>query len=373
MEDSSKLDNYKLLFYISTIRGGGAARVMTNIANAFCEKGIVVVFVTNFNDSHEYYLKENIKRLNIEKSEDKRNFLLKNTSRIMALRRIIRDEKPDVCISFMGENNFRLICATRRLRTRTIISVRNDPEREYSNKIHKILAKLLFPKADGVVFQTEDAKAWFPHRVQEKSRVIFNQVDEKFFCKNPEIGQYIVACGRLSKQKNYKMLLNAFAQVIKVFPNEELRIYGEGELKDELIEYTKMLGINNSVYFMGFSTNMEKVYENAKLMVMTSTYEGMPNAILEALASSVPVISTDCPCGGPRMVISNGVNGFLVPVDSVEALVEKIICVLKDNSIILKMKEKAYAMSQNYRSDIVISSWISFIESVQKDKQNIDG
>lgn len=354
-------DTMKILFYISTIRGGGAARVMVNIANGLLEKGYDICFVTNFPADHEYKLSDKIKRISLEKTEYRGNVIFKNIGRIIGLRKIIKKEKPVVSVAFMGENNFRLIVASAGLPTKTVVSVRNDPNREYSRKGTKELANLLYSKADGVVFQTKDAQAFFKQKIQKKSKIIFNQVDEKFFNENYEIGEYIVACGRLSKQKNYPVMLKAFAEVLKERPHEQLRIYGEGELKDELIMLTRNLGISESVHFMGFSMSMNEVYKNAKLLVMTSDYEGMPNAVLEALASSVPVVSTDCPCGGPKMVIRDEINGYLVPVGDIYAVAIGLKSALSGIEKHKLMKQKAFDSASIFTKDKILIEWENFI------------
>ncbi|MBR0410344.1 MAG: glycosyltransferase family 4 protein [Eubacterium sp.] len=358
----------KILFYISTIRGGGAARVMTNIANAFSTKGYTVYFVTNFPDYHEYTLNGNIKRFNLEATENKQNVISKNIKRISALRIIIHNEKPDVSVSFMGENNFRLIMAAFGFATKSVVSVRNDPAKEYSSRFSKMIADFLYKRANGIVFQTEDARAAFPQKVQEKSRIIYNQVDERFYHQNENLGKYILACGRLSNQKNYPLLLMAFAELLKEFPEEQLRIYGEGTLKEELTTLTKELGIEQSVHFMGFSTDMVSIYRDAKFLVMTSDYEGMPNVILEALASSIPVISTDCPCGGPRMVIKNGVNGYLIPVGDIESLTTNMKRLLNNMEMLYNMKNNAYLSAQRFSSGNVFKMWENFILEVSSNR-----
>ena len=163
----------RILFYISTIRGGGAARVMVNVANGLAEEGCEVFFVTNFPADHEYALQERIERRSLESAESKSGTVVKNASRISALRRIIRETKPDVCVAFMAENNFRLLLAARGLGVKTVVSVRNDPAREYPTAFSRRLADALYKKADGVVFQTEDARAAFPAQIREKCSIAF--------------------------------------------------------------------------------------------------------------------------------------------------------------------------------------------------------
>ena len=355
--ESMRKQNRKLLFYISTIRGGGAARVMVNIANGLSSRGYEICFVTNFPSDHEYVLKEDIRRINIEEKESNKGFLEKNYRRTKALRKIVRAESPGACIAFMVENNIRLILATAAIRTKTIVSVRNDPAREYNRKGFRLFANLLYSKADCIIFQTKDAQRWFSKSVRKKSRVIINQIDSRFFCDSDSPGSYIVACGRLVKQKDYPMLLHAFKSVLHELPGEQLMIYGEGELKDELVNLTKKLCIDSSVHFEGYESNMQEVYRNAKILVLTSQYEGMPNVLLEALASSVPVVSTDCPCGGPRMVIEDGVNGFLVPVGDSLRTSEAIVRIIGNENTLKTMRKESYITAQSFHPENILDNW----------------
>lgn len=353
----------KILFYISNIRGGGAARVMTNIANAMAMEN-EIYFVTNFPDEHEYELNEKITRYNLEFIESKANSFKKNFCRITALRSVIKEISPSICMSFMGENNVRLIIASKGLKTKTIISVRNDPSKEYPSSKFRRMTDLIYRKANGIVFQTEDAKKYFSKDVQNNSQIIFNQVDSQFYQSNNRIGNYILACGRLSRQKDYPMMLEAFKLVLEEFPNEKLYIYGDGKLNDELEQYSKKIGINSSVYFMGYSNNMVENYADAKFLIVTSIYEGMPNVILEALASSLPVVSTDCPCGGPRMVIENGINGFLCPVGDAKTFANRMVYLLKNEKELIAMKENAHISANKFTGEHIIDDWKKYIERV---------
>ena len=353
----------RVLFYISTICGGGAARVMVNLANEFAVDN-EVHFVTNFLSEHEYVLNKKVHRHSIEQSESNNNVVRKNITRIRILRKLIKNIEPNISVAFMRENNFRLIFAARCLQPKTLIYIRNDPAREYAGWLSRNMADILFKKADGVVFQTEEAQKFFSSKIQKKSRIIFNQVDSKFYQMINEPGKHMIACGRLSKQKNYTMMLEAFKLVLEQYPDEKLHIYGEGDLKDELQQYAKILGIEASVRFMGFSENMVRNYRSAKLLLMTSDYEGMPNVILEALASSVPVVSTDCPCGGPRMVIENGVNGFLNKTGDVQMFADSIIYLLSHVNELNSMKEKAYYSAKQFAGERVMKEWNNYIAQI---------
>ena len=353
----------RILFYISTIRGGGAARVMVNLANGLAQRGYEICFVTNFAAEHEYELSSSIKRYSLEDTESKSNRVVKNSRRIKGLRKLIRRINPDVSIAFMRENNFRLILASKGLLTKTVVSVRNTPDKEYPSAFSKVLANLLYKRADSIIFQTESAQAAFPVYIRDKSKIIINPIDDKFFYEREGEGDYILACGRLSNQKNYPMMIQGFKGILNEYPNERLLIYGEGRLKDQIQNLINSLGVNQFIELKGYSTNMPEVYKQAKLLLVTSDYEGIPNTMLEAMASSIPVISTDCPCGGPRMIIKEGYNGYLVPVNDHVSFSEKIKLFLADDNRI-KMNRAAQDTAEKFRLDAVLNEWIEVFNDI---------
>jgi UDP-N-acetylglucosamine:LPS N-acetylglucosamine transferase len=162
----------KILFYINSIHYGGAERVIVNLANEFSKRNYKVVFVTSFKDNKEYILDESIERITLEENNLKKSFIKKNIFRTLNLRKVYKHHKPNIVISFMAEPNFRAIAASMFLNIKNIISVRNDPNKAYPNILYRIVARILYPFADGCVFQTDDAKKWFSNSIQKKSKII---------------------------------------------------------------------------------------------------------------------------------------------------------------------------------------------------------
>lgn len=349
----------KILFYINAINGGGAERVMVNLAKYFSENEYETVLVTSFQDTWEYPLGAKVRRLTLENEELKQSRIKRNLSRIKKIRSICKQEKPDVLVSFMAEPNFRAVAATRGLPVKLLVSVRNDPDREYSGKLGHFVGKYLLPMADGCVFQTGDAQKWFPKRLQKKSEIIYNAVKEEFYSveRKPIRGE-IVTCGRLTEQKNHKLLINAFAKVQKAYPFAVLKIYGEGALREELQDQINALNLNEKVFLMGATNNVAKALETADLFVLSSDYEGMPNALMEAMAAGVPCISTDCPCGGPRELFAEELSDKLVQCGNAEQLAEKICKALEaaENG----MTEKKHA--EIFKPDRVNQTWKNYID-----------
>lgn len=349
----------KIMLYINVIYGGGAERVMVNLAKYFSENGYDTTLVTSFWNTWEYPLAPTVRRLTLEETEIKQSRIKRNLSRIKKLRALCKSEKPDILISFMQEPNFRAMIATRGLPVKTLVSVRNDPNKEYAGKLGWFVGKVLLPMADGCVFQTGDAQKWFPKRLQKKSEIIYNAVKEEFYSveRKPIRGE-IVTCGRLTEQKNHKLLINAFAKVQKAYPFAVLKIYGEGTLREELQDHIDALNLNEKVFLMGATNNVAKALETADLFVLSSDYEGMPNALMEAMAAGVSCISTDCPCGGPRELFAEELSDKLVQCGNVEELAEKICKALEAAENGIKEKNRA----EIFKPDRVNQTWKNYID-----------
>ena len=364
------MEKKTLLFYINAIHDGGAERVLLQLAKRFAACGYRAVVVTSFVDEWEYPVPEGVERLSIEQAQLPQSRLKRNLSRIKALRRLIREYKPAALISFMAEPNFRAVIASRFLPVKTIVSVRNDPEREYGGRLGRIIGKWLLPLADGCVFQTEEAKKWFPKRLQRKSRVIMNQVDERFFHVTDagETG-YVMTAGRLNAQKNQALLIRAFAAIAGEV-EEELRIYGEGELRRPLEALIANLGMEGRIRLMGASDDMPAALAGCKLFVLSSDFEGMPNALLEAMAAGRCCVSTACPCGGPEAVIENGVSGLLAPVGAEEALSAAMRELLEDEKKRRALAAAAGESAEAFRPEAIFEHWRDYVERVTEQRRN---
>ena len=358
----------KIMLYINTLQTGGAERVISQLANRFADAGYDVGMVTSFPCEQEYPVDSRVKRYNLEEKEIKQSRVMRNVTRISKLRKLCKMQKPDVLISFMQEPNFRAVMATLGLPVKTVVSVRNDPDREYAGKVGRIVGKYILPMADGCVFQTEQAKAWFPVKLQKKSTVIMNAVNETFFRVTREKTADIITTGRLTAQKNHAMLIHAFSKIAQKHPNQNLLIYGAGELESELMAQIQALGLDGRVLLKGKTTDVPSVLAGAKMFVLSSDYEGMPNALMEALAVGVPSISTDCPCGGPNALIRQGENGLLVPVGDAETMAEAMDRLLSEEAFAEQLGNCAREQAVQFKPEAVFAQWKAYVESIVNDE-----
>lgn len=246
-----------------------------------------------------------------------------------------------------------------------VFAERVDPA-VYPANIAKLLKKYA-RKADGFVFQTEDARAWYGDSVKDiKTAVIPNAINPVFIRPKyaGEKRKVIAGAGRLNDQKNFSLLIGAFAQIAPEFPDYNLVIYGEGEKRRELEKLVEELGLRERVSLPGNIQNIADEMEQNSLFVLSSDYEGMPNALMEAMALGLPCISTDCPCGGPRFLIQNGENGILVPVGNEEKMTEAMRRVLEDKMLKEKLAKNAVQIQERLTSDKIYGEWEKMILSI---------
>lgn len=353
-----------LMFYINGINGGGAARVMIQLAERFAGIGYHIILVTSFVKDEEYLVPEDVTRISLEQEEVVQSKLLRNVSRIWKLRLLVKQYKPLALISFMAEPNIRALFASICLPVKNIVSVRNDPNKEYNGCLNRALAKFVMPVADGCVFQTEEAKAWFSPVLQRKSRVIMNEVAECFFEVDRLPNGDIITIGRLSSQKNQEFLIRAFVKIATKHPDRKLRIYGSGELEKKLDDLINELGMQDRVFLMGSTTDVPSALSEASVFVLSSDYEGMPNALMEALAAGVPSISTDCPCGGPAALIRNSENGILVSVGNEDEMACALDSLLSDSLEAERIGSNARERAKEFHPNIIFNEWRKYVESI---------
>lgn len=349
-----------IMFCIGSLGKGGAERVVANLCNYLSEENNVSIAMTKKNI--QYNIKKNIKLFFLNKSNSK-NFIKKNILMLFRLKQVISSSKPDVIICFLKEPTYRVLflkflCLIKR-NIKVIISVRNNPNIIYEKFFDKLLMKILYNKANFFIFQTQDAKEYFSKNIQSKSIIIPNPINPDFVCK-PYTGtreKSIVTVGRLVEQKNQKLLIDAFYEIQKENPEYVLRIYGEGPLKDKLCRYCNSLKIDNKVFFMGVVDNLKEEIYKSGIFVLTSDYEGMPNALMEAMAMGLPCISTDCPIGGPKFLIKNNLNGILFPVGNKDKLIENLKLLILDKSYASAIGNEANKIIKTLNPEKINQEW----------------
>lgn len=356
----------KILFVFGGKQKGGAERVITNIANHLINNN--EIYFLGLKKIDEFYsIDKKIKYYLMESETDySRNFLVRNVKRLKKIKKIVKDINPNIIISFSREQSYRILLLNYFNKRKIIVSVRNDPRHEYTTLFEKIIMQILYRRVNGFVFQTEDAKNFFPKKMRINSVIIPNPVNEKFLYvnKNVKKTKKIVSVGRLVNQKNHELLIDSFSKIADEFKEYKLIIYGSGELKKKLQNKINSLCLEKRIILAGEVFNVKKSIEDAKLFVLSSNYEGMPNALIEAMAIGLPVISTDCPCGGPRFLIKNNENGILVPVNDINKMVSAIKYILSNYENANKMGREAMKIVKKLNPEKINKMWIEYINKI---------
>ncbi len=351
----------KIAFYCGSLTKGGAERVFVNLAEHFYQTGYEVLMVTQYQYEDEYTISPGILRVlsDITKEETGKSRILNFVKRFQKLRGIFKKEKPDLVMTCIGKNNLMAIATNTLLKTKVVISVVADPKMEYETLLMRFLARNYFVFADGIILQTQDAKLFFPKKIQKKAVIMPNSLNPVFAVPRyeGERKKEIVAVGRLDDNKNHAMLIQAFSGIADQFSEYVVTIYGDGDKKEELQALIRKCGLEDRVTLAGKSNQIKEDIYKSSVFVLTSDTEGMPNALIEAMALGLTVISTDCPCGGPKDLITPGVNGYLTPVRDVKALEQKLKECLSHPEEMERMGQEATKIQEKMNPKLVNRLW----------------
>lgn len=357
-----------IAFYIGSLHKGGAERVFVNLAEYFRQEGYRVTMVTQYQKEDEYILPSGIARVisEIDPNEISGSRVLNFLRRVNKLHLIWKEYKPDLVLSCIGKNNFMTVVTTMGTKTRPVVSVVGEAAEEYPNRLMRILANLLFPCAAGVILQTERSRTFFSKRAGKRAVILPNSLNPDFMKpryegeRNPEI----VSVGRMDANKNQEMMIRAFAALADKYPAYMLIIYGDGELHSYLKDLAKRLGIGERVVLPGVIPNVAQKIERASLFLLTSYSEGVSNALIEALATGLPVIATDVPSGGTVELMTDGVNGLIIPAGDQKALEEAMDRLLGDPVYAQRLGREAAKIQERLAPERVNGLWREYFESI---------
>ncbi|MBD5478472.1 MAG: glycosyltransferase family 4 protein [Lachnospiraceae bacterium] len=361
----------KIVFHLNCLEQGGAERVVTTLADWFVNNGDEIFIATEWKAQNEFVIDDRIRRIHVglTQKQETASRWAQFFYRIKNLRTFLKKEKPDIVIAFAKKANYRALMATVFMKVPVIISVRTNPMKHFSGKKDRLLVSLLFPRAAGNVFQTEGAKSFFSPRIQKKSRIILNPIHEKYIQskKTTQRRKVVVQSGRLAVPKNQLMLIEAFVQVHEKHPDYRLEIYGgdSGDgTKEQLEQSIERNHAGNYVFLMGSSDQLEKEMADAALFAFSSDWEGLPNALMEAMALGLPIVATDCPCGGPATLIRDGENGLLVPIKDADAMAAGILRLIEDRELAERLGDNARRIGEGANTEAICRQWKEYIEEL---------
>lgn len=310
----------KINFFISSLSGGGAERVLVTIAQKFAEQGDDVS-VVSLEKRPQFYKVDSKVFLQRFNNANKSLVFLRD---LLCVRKFIKQRKADVCITFLSRCNLIVLFASLFTKNKIIVCDRNNPKREHSTFIFR-LTGWLYRRANVINVQTEQAKSFYPKKLQKKITVIENPLDvehlQRQVLETPKRDKIVLSMGRLENQKDFETLIIAFAKIAKDVPDWIVNIFGLGDNRQRLQGLIDSKGLHNRVILKGRTETPFYEMCRSSVFVLSSFYEGFPNVLCEAMHAGCLCISSDCDCG-PRDLLKQGKNGWLFPVQNVDALAE---------------------------------------------------
>lgn len=357
----------RIALVIPSLKSGGAERVVSIWSSELSRLNDQIYLIILYKTENEYETYGNVKKIHLHNSywESKNSSI---PSKVKKIRRALIDNKIDVAIPFITYIGLMTTAACAFSKTKVVETIRNDPKHMPKNKLERIFRNISVLLAKKCIVQNEDQKRYFSSVVQKKIEVFPNPLHPSVTSvskvyKHTE-SLVLANVGRLEKQKNQKLLCSAFALASEKCPGISLKIYGMGSMYDELQQHINNLGMQEKIILCGKTGNVAEALAEADIFVLSSDFEGMPNALMEAMAVGLPCISTDCPTGPADMIVS-GQNGILVPTNDAYSMADAIVKIAKDYPSAVEMGKEARKFAFNQYEATESSKRLSeFIEKM---------
>ena len=397
----------QVMMVISMMRGGGAERVASLLMNEFHKNGHEVEYVLTSSSADEVIrtdLMEEIPLTVLREQTVKESvvhrcgrklqrvfssvfcrlfeavkkpvpsylaylsFTCQYWKEIRQLREKLKANPELIAVTFLQPSIPMVLLAARGLPNRIIISERDNPKRLMAKRYGRPFVSKYYARADQIVYQTQDAMETYPAHIGQKGVVIPNPIKSNLPAPyTGERNKNITTFCRISKQKNLPVLIRAYAMLHEEYPGYDLRIIGDANneegiaVRAEAEEMIRALGISDSVRWEPFSADVHREVLQDYMYVNSSDYEGMSNAMLEAMAIGMPVVCTDCPIGGARAIIRDGENGLLVPVGDPEAMYRAMKRIIEDKDLARRLSRNASELRETLSLESIAKRWMELL------------
>lgn len=337
----------KVAIYINKGVYGGGQRVLLTLAREFHHRGLNPVVYTREKGFDTSLVPCKVVIINTTKGKFSQIIQFRNSFIKEGIERIIVFGCDTICY-----------IATLMANVKYIYSLRVDPHQVDFNKF---TYKYIINHCHKIVFQTRKVQNYFNENVRKRSIVIPNPIlDSNLPNISSKREKKIVIVARLSEEKNISMAINAFSKINR--NGYSLHLYGVGEQMDELKTLVSDLRLGNDVIFEGHVTRVIEHIKDAEILLLTSNFEGMPNALIEGLAMGLACITTDFPSGAAYDLIEDGKNGFIVPMNDIEALARKLQLLIDDYELRKTFQRNATDIRSKQNVNVIVDNWINLIK-----------
>jgi glycosyltransferase involved in cell wall biosynthesis len=351
-------------FVLSALGAGGAERVISWLARAGAARGWKISVITFDAPGdpifHPIDPRVELIRLALPPGGSGITPFVTGVRRLRALRRTVADKRFDVVVSFLTKINVLTLLAMLGRRTPVIVSERNNPDRQPAHPLWHVLLRRLYPRAAAIVMLTERGKARLPVADKSRVKVIPNPVPSLEFRPRQQGAPQLVAVGRLSEQKGFDLLIEAFGRIAGRFPDWNLLIFGEGPERPLLEAMIARDGLRDRIFLPGNTGQHGEWISAASVFVLSSRYEGFANVVGEAMQAGLPVVASDCDFG-PADMIEPGVSGLLVPPEDVEQLAVALSEVMSSKAKRLQLGSNAIRRARLFDERTILDRWLDVI------------
>ena len=357
----------KIFLLVSAMQDGGAERVAATLVNAWADRGDTVTLVATFSGrgTCNYPLSAKVNLVYLADLANKKgNRVQTYFSRVMALRGLIRESKPDVLVSFLTNVNNLTVVASRGLGIPVILSEQTNPLADDRTELMRLACRFLYPYANAVTLLTAGVVTQFK-QMMPRIRNLFvlpNPLPAELLTQarpapDPSGRKRLIALGRLHTVKQFDLLMTAFSTLASRFPDWDLWIWGEGPERASLEARVVELGLGERIFLPGRTQTPWVEMARAHAFVLSSRLEGLPMAMMEAMALGLPCVSFDCP-SGPHELTQGGQDGLLVPPGDAGTLAEALSRLLGDESLREELgKRAALSIRKRYSQQKVMRLW----------------
>ena len=353
----------KICFIIGSMSFSGAEKVLSILMKELHSKGNEVYVILLNQDKNIIGNEDGIITYGAKATGGKIGRVL---SRWKNIRKNVKTINPEIVVSFGSVCNVNMLPALIGVNVKKVVCERNDPKHDPRKKSEKLIRKITYPLADGYVFQTEEIKKYFSNKIQYKSVVIPNPIiDSGIRWNKQECKKSVITVARLDDyQKDQIVMFKAFMKFSEIESGYTLDVYGDGPDKEQYQKFINENGLEEKIILHGKSNNPLHEIAKSEIFLLTSKYEGMPNALMEAMSIGIPCVSTDCGGGGAKALFSMVEEGLIAKVGDEKDIAMKLKEMVDNEKKYIEISDNLIKINEILSPEKISVKWTEFFKQM---------